>query len=216
MKTSSIAGTARATPSGRALWARSTPRITSTWAGRWPSRKPAPYSSSPATCVAMRLCAGSSERWEVQAGLSHPGIVQVVDQNAEREFPYFVTELGVGGSLRDRLAAAEEGYLDLPAAIPGAGAAVLRAAVRPRARHPSHWAQARERCFRRAGQREAHRLRGRAHHRPTRRCGAVAHPRRRRDGRLHGARAPAAGVVAAPSPIPPPRISTAWACSFTR
>ena len=54
---------------------------------------------------------------EVQAGLSHPGIVQVVDQNSEREFPYFVTELGVGGSLRDRLQASEHGYLDLHLAI---------------------------------------------------------------------------------------------------
>ena len=54
---------------------------------------------------------------EVQAGLSHPGIVQVVDQNTEREFPYFVTELGIGGNLRDRLAASEDGYLDLPVAV---------------------------------------------------------------------------------------------------
>ena len=54
---------------------------------------------------------------EVQACLSHPGIIQVVDQNTEREFPYFVTELGSGGSLRDRLNVAEESYLDLQVAI---------------------------------------------------------------------------------------------------
>ncbi len=54
---------------------------------------------------------------EVQACMSHPGIIQIVDQNIEREFPYFVTELGSGGSLRDRLAAASEGYLDLQVAI---------------------------------------------------------------------------------------------------
>ena len=54
---------------------------------------------------------------EVQACLSHPGIIQVIDQNTEREFPYFVTELGIGRSLRDRLNAAETGYLDLRVAI---------------------------------------------------------------------------------------------------
>ncbi|MEO1337435.1 MAG: serine/threonine-protein kinase, partial [Myxococcota bacterium] len=54
---------------------------------------------------------------EVQACLSHPGIVQVVDQNTEREFPYFVTELGTGGSLRDRLMVSEEGCLELHLAI---------------------------------------------------------------------------------------------------
>ena len=54
---------------------------------------------------------------EVQACMSHPGIIQTIDQNIEREFPYFVTELGTGGSLRDRLAASDEGYLELPVAI---------------------------------------------------------------------------------------------------
>ena len=54
---------------------------------------------------------------EVQASLSHPGIIQIVDQNTEREFPYFVTELGSGASLRDRLNAADDGCLDLPSAI---------------------------------------------------------------------------------------------------
>ena len=54
---------------------------------------------------------------ETQACLSHPNIIQVVDQNVEREFPYFVTELGTGGSLRDRLSFAAEGYLDLAVSV---------------------------------------------------------------------------------------------------
>lgn len=54
---------------------------------------------------------------ETQACMSHPGIIQVVDQNTEREFPYFVTELGTGGSLRQRLSQAPEGCLELPVAV---------------------------------------------------------------------------------------------------
>ncbi len=51
------------------------------------------------------------------ATLSHPGIIQILDQNHEREFPYVVTELAAGGSLRERLDAAEDGKLPVPVAV---------------------------------------------------------------------------------------------------
>ena len=54
---------------------------------------------------------------ETHAGLAHPNIVQIIDQNPEREFPYFVMELAEGGNLRQRMAAAPEGRLDLPIAV---------------------------------------------------------------------------------------------------
>jgi serine/threonine protein kinase len=49
--------------------------------------------------------------------LIHPAIVQIMDQNHEREFPYFVMEHAPGGSLRRRMGAAPEGRLALPQAI---------------------------------------------------------------------------------------------------
>lgn len=54
---------------------------------------------------------------ETHASLVHPNIIQVIDQNPEREFPYFVMELAEGGNLRQRLAAEEDGRLELSAAI---------------------------------------------------------------------------------------------------
>lgn len=50
---------------------------------------------------------------EAQARLEHPNVCQVVDQNTDREFPYFVLELARGGNLRERLAAADGGGLPL-------------------------------------------------------------------------------------------------------
>lgn len=54
---------------------------------------------------------------ETHAQLVHPGIVQIIDQNPEREFPYFVMELAEGGNLRQRLGAEAEGRLELSQAI---------------------------------------------------------------------------------------------------
>lgn len=54
---------------------------------------------------------------ETHAALLHPHIIQLLDQNAEREYPYFVMELATGGNLRQRLAAAPEGRLPLSQAI---------------------------------------------------------------------------------------------------
>jgi serine/threonine protein kinase len=54
---------------------------------------------------------------ETHATLVHPNIVQIIDQNPEREFPYFVMELADGGNLRQRMTAAGEGRLDLPVAV---------------------------------------------------------------------------------------------------
>lgn len=54
---------------------------------------------------------------ESHASIVHPNIVQIIDQNPEREFPYFVMELAEGGNLRQRMAATEEGRLDLSTAI---------------------------------------------------------------------------------------------------
>jgi serine/threonine protein kinase len=53
---------------------------------------------------------------EAQAGLEHPYVLQIFDQNTEREHPYFVGELGVGGNLRRRLEAAD-GHLDASFAV---------------------------------------------------------------------------------------------------
>ena len=54
---------------------------------------------------------------ESQARLEHPNITQVLDQNTDREAPYFVFELAKGGSLRQRLAAAKDGKLPLEFAV---------------------------------------------------------------------------------------------------
>jgi serine/threonine protein kinase len=54
---------------------------------------------------------------ETHASIVHPNIVQIIDQNPEREFPYFVMELAEGGNLRQRMAAGTEGRLDLPFAV---------------------------------------------------------------------------------------------------
>lgn len=54
---------------------------------------------------------------ERHASIVHPNIVQIIDQNPEREFPYFVMEMAEGGNLRQRMAATDEGRLDLPTAI---------------------------------------------------------------------------------------------------
>ncbi|MEQ9499909.1 MAG: serine/threonine-protein kinase [Deltaproteobacteria bacterium] len=54
---------------------------------------------------------------ETHASLVHPNIIQVIDQNPEREFPYFVMELAEGGNLRQRLEASDDGRLELSAAI---------------------------------------------------------------------------------------------------
>lgn len=54
---------------------------------------------------------------QAHAALLHPGIIQILDQNAEREHPYFVMELASGGSLRSRMKASEDGKIALPVAI---------------------------------------------------------------------------------------------------
>lgn len=54
---------------------------------------------------------------ETHARLVHPNIVQILDQNSEREYPYFVMEFAVGGNLRERLSAEKEGRLPLSQAI---------------------------------------------------------------------------------------------------
>lgn len=54
---------------------------------------------------------------ETHARLLHPNIIQIIDQNSEREYPYFVMEYAVGGNLRQRLSAEKEGRLELPQAI---------------------------------------------------------------------------------------------------
>ncbi len=51
------------------------------------------------------------------AELVHPNIVQIVDQNAEREHPYYVMEWAAGGNLRKRLSAGEDKRLELTQAI---------------------------------------------------------------------------------------------------
>lgn len=54
---------------------------------------------------------------ETHAALVHPNIIQILDQNPEREYPYFVMELATGGNLRQRLAAEPEGILSLSIAV---------------------------------------------------------------------------------------------------
>jgi serine/threonine protein kinase len=54
---------------------------------------------------------------ETHARLVHPAIIQIVDQNSEREYPYFVMELARGGNLRQRMVACEGGRLELPTAV---------------------------------------------------------------------------------------------------
>lgn len=52
-----------------------------------------------------------------QASLVHPNIVQVLDQNHEREFPYFVMEHAPGGNLRRRMNLVGEGKMPLPVVV---------------------------------------------------------------------------------------------------
>lgn len=54
---------------------------------------------------------------ETHARLVHPNIVQILDQNCEREYPYFVMEYAAGGDLRRRLAAGDNGRLELSFAL---------------------------------------------------------------------------------------------------
>lgn len=54
---------------------------------------------------------------ENHARLVHPNIIQILDQNSEREYPYFVMEFAAGGNLRQRIGANEDGRLPLPQAI---------------------------------------------------------------------------------------------------
>jgi serine/threonine protein kinase len=54
---------------------------------------------------------------QAQASLIHPGIAQVLDQNHEREFPYFVLEHAGGGNLRRRMAAAGDGRMSVTLAV---------------------------------------------------------------------------------------------------
>jgi eukaryotic-like serine/threonine-protein kinase len=54
---------------------------------------------------------------ETHAVLVHPNIIQIMDQNPEREYPYFVMELATGGNLRQRLGAESDGVLTLSIAV---------------------------------------------------------------------------------------------------
>ncbi|MBX2812264.1 MAG: serine/threonine protein kinase [Myxococcales bacterium] len=54
---------------------------------------------------------------ETHAQLEHPHIIQILDQNDEREHPYFVMELAQGGNLRQRLTASEQDPPSLPTAV---------------------------------------------------------------------------------------------------
>ncbi|MBK8011927.1 MAG: serine/threonine protein kinase [Deltaproteobacteria bacterium] len=54
---------------------------------------------------------------EAHARLSHPGIVSFIDQNVDREHPYFVMTLARGGNLRARLQAEEGQRLAVPNAV---------------------------------------------------------------------------------------------------
>ena len=54
---------------------------------------------------------------EAHARLAHPHIIQVLDQNPEREHPYFVMEFAAGGSLRRRLQDAETGQVEPQVAV---------------------------------------------------------------------------------------------------
>lgn len=54
---------------------------------------------------------------EAHAQLAHPYVIQLLDQNTEREHPYLVMELAQGGNLRQRLQASEQGRLPLKVAV---------------------------------------------------------------------------------------------------
>ncbi len=54
---------------------------------------------------------------QAQASLVHPGIAQILDQNHEREFPYFVVEHAPGGNLRRRMTASGDGRMPLSLAV---------------------------------------------------------------------------------------------------
>lgn len=54
---------------------------------------------------------------ETHAALVHPNIVQIIDQNPEREYPYFVMELATGGNLRQRMSAEKESQMTLSVAV---------------------------------------------------------------------------------------------------
>jgi serine/threonine protein kinase len=54
---------------------------------------------------------------ETHAALVHPNIVQIMDQNPEREYPYFVMELAAGGNLRQRMIAEKDAQLSLSFAV---------------------------------------------------------------------------------------------------
>src|SRR5262249_12719769 len=54
---------------------------------------------------------------ETHAALVHPNIIQIIDQNPEREYPYFVMELAMGGNLRQRIARETEGQVPIATAI---------------------------------------------------------------------------------------------------
>jgi serine/threonine protein kinase len=54
---------------------------------------------------------------EMHAALLHPNIIQIIDQNPEREYPYFVMELAMGGNLRQRMAAEQEGQISAHLAV---------------------------------------------------------------------------------------------------
>jgi serine/threonine protein kinase len=54
---------------------------------------------------------------EMHAALVHPNIIQIIDQNPEREYPYYVMELAAGGNLRQRRAAESEGQMSVHLAI---------------------------------------------------------------------------------------------------
>jgi serine/threonine protein kinase len=54
---------------------------------------------------------------EVHASLVHPNIIQIIDQNPEREYPYFVMELAMGGNLRQRMSAEQDGQFPVQLAV---------------------------------------------------------------------------------------------------
>lgn len=54
---------------------------------------------------------------QAHAALVHPHIIPIFDQNTDREHPYFVMELAVGGNLRQRLEASSERRLELEVAV---------------------------------------------------------------------------------------------------
>lgn len=54
---------------------------------------------------------------EAQASLSHPHIMPILDLNAEREHPYFVMPLAVGGNLRQRMEQADGQLLPMKVVV---------------------------------------------------------------------------------------------------